>query len=63
MIGSLPLGTRVWISAGVTDIRKGMDGLAVLVQMALCKGVTVPAGEKGALKNLFAKTHSPSRQS
>ena len=26
MIG-LPLGTRVWIGAGVTDMRKGMDGL------------------------------------
>jgi len=34
MIG-LPLGTRVWIAAGVTDMRKGMDGLAALVQMAL----------------------------
>ena len=34
MIG-LPLGTRVWIGAGVTDMRKGMDGLAALVQMAL----------------------------
>jgi len=31
----LPLGTRVWIGAGVTDMRKGMDGLAALVQMAL----------------------------
>ena len=34
MIG-LPLGTRVWIGAGVTDMRKGMDGLAALVQTAL----------------------------
>ncbi len=34
MIG-LPLGTRVWIAAGVTDLRKGMDGLAGLVQTAL----------------------------
>ena len=34
MIG-LPLGTRVWIGAGVTDMRKGMDGLASLVQTAL----------------------------
>jgi len=31
----LPLGTRVWIGAGVTDMRKGMDGLAALVQTAL----------------------------
>ena len=32
MIG-LPSGTRVWVAAGVTDMRKGMDGLAALVQM------------------------------
>lgn len=31
----MPLGTRVWIAAGVTDMRKGMDGLAALVETAL----------------------------
>jgi transposase len=31
----LPLGTRVWIAAGVTDLRKGMGGLAALVETAL----------------------------
>jgi transposase len=31
MIG-LPTGTRVWLAAGVTDMRKGMNGLAALVQ-------------------------------
>jgi len=34
MIG-LAAGTRVWIAAGVTDMRKGMDGLAAIVQTAL----------------------------
>ena len=34
MIG-LPAGTRVWIAAGVTDMRKGMDGLFALAQTAL----------------------------
>ena len=34
MIG-LPAGTRVWLAAGVTDMRKGMNGLAALVQTAL----------------------------
>jgi len=34
MIG-LPSGTRVWIVAGHTDMRKGFDGLAALVQTAL----------------------------
>ena len=34
MIG-LPANTRVWIVAGHTDMRKGFDGLAALVQTAL----------------------------
>ena len=34
MIG-LPTGTRIWLAAGVTDMRRGMDGLAALVQIAL----------------------------
>lgn len=34
MIG-LPSGTRVWIAAGHTDMRKGFDGLAALVQTVL----------------------------
>jgi len=34
MIG-LPAGTRVWVAAGVTDMRKGMDGLAALAQTVL----------------------------
>jgi transposase len=31
----LPAQTRVWIAAGHTDMRKGFDGLAALVQTAL----------------------------
>ena len=34
MIG-LPAGTRVWLAAGVTDMRKGIDGLAALAQTTL----------------------------
>ena len=30
-----PSGTRVWLAAGVTDMRKGFDGLAMLVQEKL----------------------------
>lgn len=32
---ALASGTRVWIAAGVTDMRKGFDGLAALVSTAL----------------------------
>jgi transposase len=31
----LPSNTRVWIVAGHTDMRKGFDGLAAMVQKAL----------------------------
>ena len=30
-----PPGVRVWLAAGVTDMRKGFDGLAALVQQHL----------------------------
>ena len=34
MIG-LPTGTQIWICAGVTDMRRGFDSLAALVQTTL----------------------------
>ena len=33
----LPAGVRVHIAAGVTDMRKGLDGLAMLVQGVLAE--------------------------
>lgn len=30
-----PAGTPIWIAAGVTDMRRGFDGLAALVQTHL----------------------------
>jgi transposase len=36
MIGLAP-GTRVWLAAGVTDMRKGFDGLAAQAQTVLGK--------------------------
>jgi len=36
MIG-LPAGTRVWLACGVTDLRKGFDGLAALIQNQLAE--------------------------
>ena len=32
---ALPAGVRVWLAAGATDMRKGFDGLAGLVQTQL----------------------------
>ena len=28
-------GTRIWLAAGATDMRRGFDGLAALVQLQL----------------------------
>ncbi len=57
MIG-LSSGTRVWLAAGVTDMRKGMDGLAALVQSALaqnpfCGHIFVFRGRRGDLVKLL----------
>ena len=32
---SLPAGTRFWLAAGVTDMRRGFDGLTAQVQQTL----------------------------
>lgn len=32
---TVPTNTRVWLAAGVTDIRKGFNGLSLLAQKAL----------------------------
>ena len=34
---ALPAGVAVWLAAGVTDMRKGFDGLAALVQTQLAE--------------------------
>lgn len=34
-MNGLPANTRVWLAAGHTDMRRGFDGLAGLVQSAL----------------------------
>ena len=55
---ALPSGTRVWIAAGATDMRKGMNGLAALVQTALakdpfCGHVFVFRGRRGDIVKLL----------
>jgi transposase len=34
-----PAGIRIWLAAGVTDLRRGMYGLAALVEMTLMSNV------------------------
>jgi len=50
----LPSGTQIWLAAGVTDMRRGMHGLAATVQMVLaqnayCGHVFVFRGRRGDL--------------
>lgn len=57
MIG-LPAGTRVWLAAGLTDMRCGFDGLATLVQGALARDpfsghVFVFRGRRGDIVKLL----------
>jgi transposase len=53
MIG-LPSETRVWLASGVTDMRRGFDGLALLLQETLkrdphCGHLFVFRGKRGGL--------------
>jgi transposase len=54
---ALPSSTQVWVAAGVTDMRKGMDGLAALVQTTLAENpfsghIFVFRGRRGDLVKL-----------
>jgi len=51
---ALPAATQVWLAAGVTDMRRGMYGLAALVETTLaskayCGHVFVFRGRRGDL--------------
>lgn len=53
-----PANTRIWIAAGVTDMRRGFTGLSALVQTALeqdplCGHVFVFRGRRGDLIKLL----------
>lgn len=57
MIG-LPSGVRVWLACGYTDMRKGMDGLAILAQQVLREdpfggAVFAFRGKRGGLVKLL----------
>lgn len=51
---SFPTNTRIWIVAGITDMRRGFSGLSAMVQTALaqnplCGHVFVFRGRRGDL--------------
>ena len=54
----VPAGVRVWLAAGHTDMRKGFDGLAMLVQQTLKRDphggqLFVFRGKRGCLIKLL----------
>jgi len=54
----IPAGARVWIAMGHTDMRKGMQGLALLVQQSLSRNphggdLFVFRGRAGALVKII----------
>jgi transposase len=55
---ALPPGLRICLACGYTDMRKGMDGLAVLVQQGLaedpfCGALFAFRGRRGGLLKLL----------
>ena len=57
----IPTGVRIWIATGHTDMRKGMQGLALLVQEGLGRDpfagdVFVFRGRAGSLIKAFGMT-------
>jgi transposase len=60
MIG-LPAGTRIWIVAGVTDLRRGFTGLSGMMQTVLKENpfsgeMFIFRGRRGDLIKLFGGT-------
>ena len=54
----IPSGTRIWLAAGITDMRRGFDGLAAIVQERLAADpfsghVFIFRGRRGDLVKLL----------
>jgi hypothetical protein len=47
-MNSLPAGARVWLAAGVTDMRKGFDSLAAQAQTVLGHDTDAPGASVSA---------------
>src|SRR5271165_2812751 len=50
---SLPSGARVWLACGRTDMRKGIDGLAVLAEDPFGGALFAFRGKRGGLVKLL----------
>ncbi len=50
----LPSGTKIWLVAGITDMRNGFNGLATKVQTTLkddpMSGLSLSSGDAAAVR-------------
>jgi len=46
---TLPAGTRIWLAAGVTDMRKGFDGLCLFAKRLERGRFVWPQADSGAV--------------
>lgn len=60
MIG-LPAGTRIWVAAGVTDMRNGFQGLAAKVEAALQEDPFLCDTSKYVAAKAMSTCSTPSR--
>ena len=57
---AIPAGVRVWLAGGITDMRRGMNGLALQVQEALGRDphagdLFVFRGRRGQLPTFYIR--------
>lgn len=55
----LPSGTKIWLVAGITDMRNGFNGLAAKVQTALTAGAAGDAAGRYRLATAQAVADLP----
>ena len=55
---ALPAGTRVWLVAGVTDMRCGFQGLAAKVQTALEENPLICDGRQYVAAGFAREVHA-----
>ena len=55
----VPASTRVWLAAGVTDMRKGFNGLAALAEKVLTNNSYSGSRHESALSARLRKARRP----
>src|SRR6516165_4265764 len=61
-MNSLPAGTRVWLAAGATDMRKGFDSLAAQAQTVLGQDPFSGQPPPISVVTVFARITTPTQR-